>query len=155
MYKLIEKNTSKLNTVITFITLAQAYLFCFATDVKAADLWNVDDPGVLNNALPNVLDSMLTKTFEVAQLILIAIAIILTAYTVYQTVVSQGKPKEMEALPEKWKSIVIMLIMAGGGGAIINIALKFLGFGDFSTIWTNTYQPLLDLLKYNFWTAVA
>lgn len=152
MYKLKNKNTFKLRSAVTFITLAQAYLFSFANSVKAADLWNVNSPSDFGaGAIGNTVDALLTKAFDIAQTLLIAAAIILTAHTVYKTVVSQGNAKEMEAMPEKWKSIVIMLVMAGGAGAIINIALKFLGFGDFSTIWTSTYQPLLNMLNSNFW----
>jgi hypothetical protein len=66
-----------------------------------------------------------------AQIIFVAVAIILVMYLIYQTATNRENSSVLEELTKRWPYVILLAIVAiGGGGTILNIIIKFFGFSD-------------------------
>ncbi len=146
MNKNILKNTKISIALISFFYIPQLITKAHAAS-NSCSLWIDNYNDAQGFMLGTAVDCVAGNVFKVASTVTVALAIIFTLYMIFKTVTSQGNAKAMETLPTKWKYTMILVIAAGGGGAIISIALKFLGFPSFGEMWAATWQPLIDLLN--------
>lgn len=103
----------------------------------------------LSDPIGDYVGCVIGEAFKKVRAIVVAITIILTMFLIFKTVTSVGKPKILEELPQKWLYLILLVILVFGGGAIINITLKFFGFGNFATL-VKPFDDFLNLLnKYS------
>lgn len=66
-----------------------------------------------------------------AQIFFVAATLIIFMFLVYKTVTNRENSTVLEELAKQWPYVILLAIVAiGGAGTILNILLKFLGFGD-------------------------
>ena len=97
----------------------------------------------------NYLECFLPQAWDFFKVILIVLTIIFTIWLIIKTVLAVGSAnsQEIQGLPVKWIYVILLAFVAiGAAGSIINILLKFFGFGDFNTL-IDPINTILDNLK--------
>ena len=95
------------------------------------------------------VDCSLGNIVNVAQLILVGVAIIMAIFLIYKTVKAIGSAdsQQLQEIPQRWIYLFLLaLIVIGAGGTMLNIIMNFLGFGPVST-WLNTFNDLLIKIR--------
>ncbi len=115
-----------------------------------AGCYNWDDPQSLGYLISCILgdnqgNSPLLHTIQV---ILIAITIGITVFTIYKTVTiwGSGNSQKMQELPNRIVyTLILILVVAGAGTAVLNLFLKLIGVGDL-TYWIARFNESLSIL---------
>ena len=148
----MKKKVKQISKAIYSTTVLTGLYFIptFITTIHAescSSLWmsNVDDAEAFE--LGTAIDCIAGNTFSIAAKVTVGLAILFTLITIFKTIISQGNAKAMEEIPTKWKHTILLVLLASGGGAIINIAFKFLGFEPLNILWQRTWGHLINLLN--------
>lgn len=79
--------------------------------------------------LGDYISCVIKQLWGVFQIIFIAVAIILIMLLIFKYVTNRENSKVLEEMGHQWLYIVLLVIvLIGGAGTLINIILKFLGF---------------------------
>lgn len=85
-----------------------------------------------------------SNVWTYAQIILIAVAIIMVMGLIYKTATNRDNTSVLEELQKQWPyTMLLAIVVIGGAGSLLNIALGFFGFGTVD-IWL---KVLTDFLK--------
>lgn len=133
---------SKLLNVLSLTTVFGLIALAFPSGVLAAscgyDWDNAPDLGdYLNCAIPQIFGAFRT--------ILVAIAIVFTLLLIYKMMTNTSNSKVMEEIPQKWLYLIYFVVLLVGGGTLVNIILKFLGFGGVDP-WLALFTNMIDKL---------
>jgi hypothetical protein len=92
------------------------------------------------------LSCMIKNLFGVAQIIFIALAIIIVMYLIYRVFTNRDNATVLEEIGKHWIYVALLVVVAiGGAGTFINILLKFFGFEGFD-YWLQQINTLLGVL---------
>ena len=130
----------KLSLIVTILLLLLFPKAIYAAPSATTGCYNWNSPN-----LGEYLDCVIPALFNVAQLILVALAIIMTILLLYKTFKTLGEAnsQELQELPQKWVYIFLLALLTfGAGGTILNIILRLLGFGTVQT-WLNILNEWL------------
>lgn len=100
--------------------------------------YNWDNPSMVGD----YLQCAIPRFWCVFKRVLIALTILFTLILIVKTVIALGSAnsQEIQQLPMRWVYLILLAFVAiGAVGAILNILLKFFGFGD-----VNSYLPALN-----------
>lgn len=112
--------------------------------------WDLDPSSKQYNGeyydLGDYLACAIPNIFGYIQMIFVAAAIIIVMHLIYKTATNRDNTSVLEELQKQWPYTIILAIVAiGGAGTILNIALKFLGFGEVQ-IWLDVLNSFLERL---------
>lgn len=104
-----------------------------------------DDVGV-HYDLGDYIGCALKDVVSSAQIIFVALALIIVMRLIYKTVMNRENSTVMEEVMKEWPYVLLLAIIAiGGAGSILDIILKFLGLGGVGT-WLDGLNQFLDIL---------
>ena len=105
--------------------------------------WDPTPPAYVD--LGDYLSCAIPRVFSAFRTILVAIAIIFTLLLTYKMLTNTSNSKVMEEIPQKWLYLIYFVVLLVGGGTLVNIILKFLGFGGVDP-WLALFTNMIDKL---------
>jgi len=137
--KILKSKSLNVLSLTTILGLATLALPSSALAASCGYDWdNAPDLG-------DYLNCVIPQAFGAFKTILVAIAIVLTLLLIYKMMTNTSNSKVMEEIPQKWLYLIYFVVLLVGGGTLVNIILKFLGFGGVDP-WLALFTNMIDKL---------
>ncbi len=115
--------------------MADCYNTSYINDSGASytgtDGWNLPADSGYYFDVGSYINCAVPKAWTTFQIILVAVAIIISMFLIYKTAMNRENSSVLEELAHQWPyTLLLAFVVIGGGGFLLNLFLAFFGLGN-------------------------